>query len=216
MSGVPEPALTVIDFEGSRDTGVVEAGIVVVDGNAVGHCVTELYSPHRGVPVEDERRHGLNDAGLEGCPRFQERYATMVEFRRRGVFCAHNASVEDNLLRSHFSRPPIVPDWRRPSSGCAEWSPWIDTLTIYRRLYPKLPDYRLGSLISLFGQQERLEDHAEQFCPPARRNYHCALFDALASACLIMRLYDAQILAPGDWHRLLWWSGHNQQTELWG
>ena len=70
------------------------------------------------------------------------------------------------------------------------WGPWLDTLSIYRRLYPDLDSYQLNALIDLFQLAEPLNQLAQEYCPKERIRYHCALYDALASALLLFRLYS--------------------------
>ena len=72
----------------------------------------------------------------------------------------------------------------------ASWGPWLDTLYLYRRIYPQLESHKLGDLIVLFDLQTSLDEHAALYCPAKRRHYHCALYDTLASALLMRRLYE--------------------------
>jgi DNA polymerase-3 subunit epsilon len=65
----------------------------------------------------------------------------------------------------------------------------------------------------VFQEQHRLDEWAAVHCPETRRKYHCALYDALASALLIVRLFEQNILQPADWQQLLWWSGISPQTD---
>ena len=74
------------------------------------------------------------------------------------------------------------------------WGPWLDTLSIYRRLYPDLDNYQLNTLISLFKLEESLNQLAQEYCPKERIRYHCALYDALACALLLQRLFSLEEL----------------------
>jgi hypothetical protein len=53
-----------------------------------------------------------------------------------------------------------------------------------------LQSHKLRDLIVLFDLQALLDEQAALYCPEKRRRYHCALYDTLASALLLSRLYD--------------------------
>ena len=70
----------------------------------------------------------------------------------------------------------------------AEWGPWIDTCRLARAWAPSLGDFRLGQLVADLRLGPRLEALAAQHCPPKRRRFHCALYDALAAALVLRAL----------------------------
>ncbi len=205
----------VMDFEGSPTTGVVEFGLVSLRAGVLESCGSRFHRARTVIPAKDAQVHGLSTGMVSGYEPFQARYQDMVALRQGGVFAAHNAHVESNLIRDEWACPPFVPDWANSGRQIAEWGPWVDTLRIYRKLYPQLKEYRLASLLEVFQQQQRLDEWAAIHCPEGRRKYHCALYDALASALLIVRLFEQNILPPENWQQLLWWSGISPQVE-WG
>jgi len=69
-----------------------------------------------------------------------------------------------------------------------DWGPWIDTGRLYAELFPRLASGRLEDLVAACGLQADLDTLAAAHCPPARRRYHAALYDALAGALLLARL----------------------------
>lgn len=70
----------------------------------------------------------------------------------------------------------------------AEWAPWIDTCRLARAWAPSLGDFRLGQLVTDLRLGARLDTLAAQHCPPKRRRFHCALYDALAAALVLRAL----------------------------
>ena len=64
----------------------------------------------------------------------------------------------------------------------------MDTLSLYRSVYPGLESYGLGELVDYFGLNDPLRDLALKYCPERRRKAHCALYDALASSLLLLFL----------------------------
>jgi DNA polymerase-3 subunit epsilon len=69
-----------------------------------------------------------------------------------------------------------------------EWGPWVDTARLYAQLYPRLDSAGLETLVSARGLQAELAAAAADHCPPSRRRYHAALYDALAGAVLLAAL----------------------------
>lgn len=178
----------IIDFEGNRRTGVVEYGVAILQGGEVVDCHTRLCRPREAISGKDFLFHGIRQDQAEVCEPLEEDYALFSRWRRSGPFGAHHAVTEEGLLRATWTCPPDSPDFYVPSRRVASWGPWIDTLQLYSTIYPGLQDYKLGTLIAVFGMESRLVDLAQKWCPGDRRKFHCALYDALASALLLIRL----------------------------
>lgn len=189
--------LHVIDFEGSNRSGVVEFGYVVLVGDRIELTRTSLCRPCGNVSEQETQVHGLAGAALMHLEEFSTFFDEFVALRRTGIFAAHNRHAENNFLRSAWPLPPPVPDWGDAQRRlCNDWGPWVDTLAIYRTLYPGFDDYGLGALVDRMDCRETLNSLAAIHCPEARRRPHCALYDALASAVLIMRLLAER--GPGE------------------
>jgi hypothetical protein len=67
------------------------------------------------------------------------------------------------------------------------WLEWL-TCRLARAWAPSLGDFRLGQLVADLRLGPRLEALAAQHCPPKRRRFHCALYDALAAALVLRAL----------------------------
>ena len=179
--------LHVIDFEGSNRTGVIEYGVVTLLRKEVFSTVTKIHLGRASVSKLDTQCHGLSDRDLINQTPFESEWDYWLSLRRTGIFVAHNASVESQLLRLTWPRPSAVPSLE-DGVQTAEWGPWIDSCRLARLWLPTLGDYKLGSLIKIFKLQAQLDILAEQHCPPQRRKYHSALYDALASALVLRTL----------------------------
>jgi DNA polymerase III epsilon subunit-like protein len=190
-----ETPVYMMDFEGSASSGVVEYGVVELRGGRIGATATALCRPSGFIAARDREVHGIGDPETRGAEPFAAAYGQFVEYRRRGVFAAHNRHAENSFLKSTWALPPAVPDWRQGLANAQEWGPWIDTLSLYRMLYPGLAGYGLGGLVERFGLSERLGVLAGAHCPIGRRRPHCALYDALASALLLLRMEEEADLA---------------------
>ncbi|MEM1223585.1 MAG: 3'-5' exonuclease [Verrucomicrobiota bacterium] len=185
-----ETLIHVIDFEGSRQSGILEYGLVTLHGRRIVEVHTRLCASEGTIADHERTQHGISEETLVGEISFREEWGRFASLREDGPFCAHNATFEDNLLRSIWPTPRLSPDFSGTGTAAAVWGPWLDTLYLYRSIYPGLDSYNLASLIELFALKKELEEQALIYCPAKRRRYHCALYDSLSSALLLKRLYD--------------------------
>ncbi len=177
-----------LDFEGSRATGVLEYGVATVLGGRVVEARTRLCRATGRVRAEDVATHGLKESDVAAHPPFSEDFDFFAGLRESGPFAAHYAGVENALLKSVWPYPRRSPDFARPGENTVDWGPWIDTGALYAQLYPRLVSLKLADLVAACGLQADLAGLAAAHCPAARRNYHAALYDALAGALLLASL----------------------------
>ncbi len=177
-----------VDFEGSRASGVLEYGVAAVLDGRVVETATRLCAATGEVRPEDRAVHGLGEAELAGREPFADEWEYFASLRERGPLAAHFSGVENALLKGVWPYPRNSPDFARPGERVIEWGPWIDTARIYGQLYPQLQSGKLETLVAACGLQGELDGLAENFCPPGRRRYHAALYDALAGAVLLASL----------------------------
>lgn len=185
-----------VDFEGSRASGVVEYGVVEVRGGAIVNTHTRLCAPTGRLRAEDVAVHGLEENVLAHERPFADEWEFFAGLRERGPLAAHFAGVENSLLKSVWPYPRTSPDFARPGEHVIDWGPWIDSARLYAQLFPQLESSGLEALVAACGLQRALDEAASRACPPARRRYHAALYDALAGALLLNALaYDPQVAA---------------------
>lgn len=177
-----------IDFEGNTTSGVLEYGVVTLGGDAVVATCTRLCRPVGRIELRDTAVHGLAAEALEGEAPFADEWERFAALRASGPLAAHYAAVENHLLKSVWPYGRQAPDFARPGRTTTEWGAWIDTGRLYPQLVTGAGDGKLAHLIALGGLQPELEQLAERHCPPARRHYHAALYDALAGALLLLTL----------------------------
>jgi DNA polymerase III epsilon subunit-like protein len=184
MRWVDQP-IFFIDFEGSLGSGVLEYGIATLHQGRVTATLTRLCAPTGRVRAEDTEIHGLEAGALAGSDLFSADWEVFAGRREQGPLAAHYAGAEHSLLRAIWPYPRASPDFARLGSRVADWGPWIDTARIYAQLYPALESGRLESVVAACGLQSDLDALAGAHCPPGRRRYHAALYDALAGALLL-------------------------------
>ncbi|HEY8995836.1 MAG TPA: 3'-5' exonuclease [Lacunisphaera sp.] len=184
-----------IDFEGNATSGILEFGVVTLHGGEIADTQTRLCRATGRVSLDDTKVHGLSAEGLVTKAYFAAEWERFTGLRATGPLAAHFAPVENSLLRKVWPYPREAPDFARPGKMAAEWGPWIDTGRLYPELYPQLGSVRLEDLVVRYGLQAELEAAARRHCPPERRRYHAALYDALAGALLLQALLRRPELA---------------------
>jgi DNA polymerase III epsilon subunit-like protein len=177
-----------IDFEGSRASGILEFGVVTLRGDAIAATRTRCCAATGRVSAEDSAVHGLSAGAVAAEAPFTAEWEYFAGLRATGPLAAHFAAAENSLLKSVWPYARQSPDFARPGGATNEWGPWIDTGRLYPQLFPKAGEAGLEALVTKAKLQERLDALAAQHCPPARRRYHAALYDALAGALLLLDL----------------------------
>lgn len=180
----------VIDFEGSRQSGIVEYGVATLAGRSITATFSRICAPVGTISDLDRSHHGINEEMAQAHATFDEEWSLFSRLREEGPFAAHNVAVEAGLLATVWPYPKKCPNFAEPEIRAADWGPWLDTLRLYRRIYPDMESYGLEALVHDFGLQAELDRQADLSCPKGRRRYHCALYDAMASALLLARLFS--------------------------
>lgn len=184
MSWIGQP-IFFVDFEGNQASGVLEFGVVTLLRGEVVEARTRLCKPIGRVRATDTAVHGLGETQLADAAPFADEWEYFAGLRERGPLGAHYAGVENSLLKSVWPYPRNSPDFARPGGRVFDWGPWVDTARIYGQLYPNIESGRLESLIEVAGLDKALDEAAARHCPPHRRHFHAALYDALAGALLL-------------------------------
>lgn len=187
MSWTSQP-IYFVDFEGSRASGILEFGVAEVLDGKITSARTRLCQATGRVRPEDVAVHGLQEGMLVDAAPFAEEWDYFADLRERGPLAAHYAGVENGLLKSVWPYPRNSPDFARPGESVIEWGPWVDSARLYAQFYPQFDTGRLEALVAASGLQPELDALAAGHCPPERRRYHAALYDALAGALLLASL----------------------------
>ncbi len=187
MSWTEQP-IHFVDFEGGLTSGILEYGVVTLQGGRVTATRTRLCRPTGGIRSKDAAVHGLHAQQLVGHAPFADDFEYFAQLRETGPLAAHFAGAENSLIKSVWPYARRAPDFARPGQHTMEWGPWIDTGAIYRQIYPQLTSLRLADAVTDCSLQAELETQAAVHCPADRRQYHAALYDALGGALLLASL----------------------------
>jgi DNA polymerase III epsilon subunit-like protein len=183
-----EQPIFFLDFEGSLGSGILEYGAVTLLGGRIVEAKTRLCGATGRVRAEDTAVHGLRAEALAAHPPLAHDWEYFAGLRERGPLAAHYAGAENSLLKSVWPYPRSSPDFARPGEQAIDWGPWIDSARIYAQLRPSAGSGGLEAVVQGSGLQAELDALAAVHCPPGRRGYHTALYDALAGALLLAAL----------------------------
>lgn len=190
-----------IDFEGSRRSGILEYGLVTLRGGRLLETATRLCRPMGQVDEADIAIHRIRPSLANSYPPFADEWPLFAGLREGGPLGGHFASAENHLIKTVWPYPRSSPDFARAGACLNEWGPWIDTGRLYSNLFPGLESANLQALVEGFGYQSELDRWAAEHCPADRCFYHAALYDALASALLLVKLLEQPALADAS---LVW------------
>ena len=181
----------ILDFEGSVNSGIVEYGFATLLGGKVIDARTRICGVKSFIPLEESEVHGIFNEDVIGLAPVENDWNIFSGLRQSGLFGSHHAPAEIGMLGSVWSVPGKVPDFS--ITGCPpvnSWGPWIDTCRIAKTWFPQERSHKLSTLIERFEIGDRVEKTAEKFCPKARARYHCALYDAIAAAELLINMCE--------------------------
>lgn len=175
-----------IDFEGSKKIGVVEFGAVGIHLGEIFFANTSMCKPRARIDKKSENLTGISNEEANKFPPFENFEELFVQMRQNGMLAAHNYSAEDSMLRSHIPSPSRVKNFLG-NKDTLSWSPWLDSQNFAKFLDKNLESLKLSDVIKSLNLQDELDVYAEKICEGKRRKWHCALYDALASAIIIKR-----------------------------
>lgn len=178
----------IVDFEGTINSGIIEYGIVTIHQETIIQTQSRLCSAIGEISLKEIRQHGITSDMIENKIPFSQDWELFAKLREEGILGAHHAHTENMLLKNTWPFPRMSRDFMNPSGSQATWGPWIDTCQLYKVIYPQINKYKLSHLIEVFQLNDKLEELSLKHCPKSRRKYHCALYDALASATLLLYL----------------------------
>jgi DNA polymerase-3 subunit epsilon len=176
VSTVGEASFAALDFESAgerpNEAGVpIQIGIVWME--QLKPLSESLYRSYlraeRPVTWSAQQIHGISDADLEDAPPLVSLWPELKRRLEGRLIVAHGAGTEKRYLRAF------------PMHG---FGPWVDTLTLSRKILPGRPSYALSDL----AQEFSLEQEAKVLLPDFR--WHEALSDALASLLLLGKLIE--------------------------
>ncbi len=116
---------------------IVEIGAVRFNNGAVESVFSTLVDPQKPIPPGATAVNGITDDMVRGKPRIDSLLQSFSEFCEDSILVAHNAPFDAGFLTMDIKR----------YEAAAPKGLIIDTLTISRKVFPGLPNYKLGTLV---------------------------------------------------------------------
>ncbi len=149
-----------LDFEGSLKNGIREIGAVTSSDHHILNVEEEVIN-------ENNKCTQILMKILKDPPQ---------------LFASHNVQTEKNLLKKYM---PYSNE--SSNSKNIQWGPWLDTMEVYKTLYPQINNYDLIHLTELFIKNESA-DFGMKHCNKKKNSHHNALFDAICTFLLLERV----------------------------
>ncbi|HQS01561.1 MAG: DNA polymerase III subunit epsilon [Halothiobacillus sp. 24-54-40] len=166
---MPLNTFAVIDFEttglspehGARPT---EIAIVLVRNHQIVDRYQSLMNPEMRIPADIQALTGITQAMVRTAPSIEAVMKQAADFAGQYPLVAHNAAFD----RKFWDAETQKINHRRAQ-------PFVCSLLLSRRLFPDVPNHRLGTLVQTLNL-------------PQTGRFHRALADAQATAHLLMRI----------------------------
>ncbi|MEM9081728.1 MAG: 3'-5' exonuclease [Verrucomicrobiota bacterium] len=176
---ISETTFAAIDFEaagavpGAPDQPI-QIGIATAKLGQIPTLFDSYLALDRPVTPGAQRVHGITEAHLADAPSLLQLFPTLKNHLADRPLVAHAHGTEKRFLAALPGHP---------------FGPWLDTLTLAKKTYPKAPSHKLGSLCDTLLITPKLHNLIPD------RNWHDALFDAAASLLLLFHLIEELNLA---------------------
>ena len=118
---------------------ITEIGAVKIDHGETVETFSQLVNPRRPIPPAVCRLTGITDELVAPCPPIETVLPAFLEFIGPLPLVAHNASFDCGFLFREAEK-----------LGLRVEVPVVDTLRLARRVWPRLPSYRLSFLTDYF------------------------------------------------------------------
>lgn len=123
-----------------KEDQIVEIGAVRFDGSQVVDTFGVLIDPGTPIPYEASAVSGITDDMVAGKPRIESVLPDFAAFCGDLPLVAHNASFDYNFLLKDIEK----------YRADAPTGVVLDTLSLSRKVFPGLVNYKLGTLVRQF------------------------------------------------------------------
>ena len=131
---------------------IVEIGAVRFQGGEPEALFSTLVDPEMPIPKGASHVNGITNEMVEGKPKIQELLKPFAEFCGEYVVVAHNAPFDVHFLTADIQK------YTTPAPRGSV----LDTLALSRKLFPGLPNYKLGTLVQHLGIKATQFHRAEE------------------------------------------------------
>jgi DNA polymerase-3 subunit epsilon len=123
-----------------NENAIVEIGAVRFSGSDAVEGFGKLINPGIPIPEEASRVNGITDEMVRDAPEINNILSEFADFCGDLPVVAHNASFDFKFLLSDVKR----------LKGRAPTGPVLDTLSLARKVFPGMANYKLWTLVRHF------------------------------------------------------------------
>lgn len=116
---------------------IVEIGAVRFNNDQVDAVFSTLVNPQVSIPKGATEVNGITDEMVQGKPTIESLLKPFAEFCEDTLIVAHNAGFDVPFLSHEIEK----------NESEAPLGVVLDTLSLSRKIYPGLPNYKLGTLV---------------------------------------------------------------------
>lgn len=116
---------------------IIEIGAVKFQNGQPSAIFSTLIDPKRPIPPGASAVNGISDDMVKGKPVIEDLLGSFAEFCGSDIMVAHNAPFDSQFLTSDIKK----------FESSAPKGVILDTLPISRKVFPGLPNYKLGTLV---------------------------------------------------------------------
>lgn len=116
---------------------IVEIGAVRFNNGIVESVFSTLVDPLRSIPPGASAVNGISDDMVKGKPTIDTLLHSFAEFCEDMIMVAHNAPFDAQFLTADIKK----------HESTSPRGVILDTLPISRKVFPGIPNYKLGTLV---------------------------------------------------------------------
>ncbi|MBU6326036.1 MAG: 3'-5' exonuclease [Verrucomicrobia bacterium] len=167
---IQDLSFAAIDFESAGAArGVTDTPIQIgIAQWSPQECFSAMFDSYLHTQQEitwaAQKQHGIGPAELKDAPPLVSLWPQVKHHLHDRVLVAHGKGTEKKFLRAF------------PGHG---FGPWVDTLLLARAVWPQEREHSLGHLCRELALTEKISALVPD------RTWHDALYDAVASLCLL-------------------------------
>lgn len=138
---------TVLDVETtgleSWSCRIVQIGIIKVMGNRPVDFLSAYVNPEICIPASASAIHGITDADVAVAPTYSQIARRVIGLLNRSTVVGHNVTFDLNFVQRIFAEGGVTNDGIQID--------YLDTWELAHRVHPHAPDYKLQTLLGLYG-----------------------------------------------------------------
>lgn len=137
---------------------LIEVSAIKYKGNEKIGVFSTLIKPRVSIPYRITQITGITNDMVKSSPTVEEVMPKLIEFISDSPIVAHNANFDYSFIQNY-------------SNGSFSKNKLIDTVQIGRKLYPELPNHKLGTIARRIGITEDGFHRAEFDCECCAKIY---------------------------------------------